>query len=90
MQLFIWLVTWNYVKLNVVFVAEAEICQLADIQENIQRMREGEVLDQQSLESRYASSALKTTELIYPPPVFEPKQQAPILEIKSSLLKLRN
>ena len=41
-----WLMDW-------LIYSEAEICQLADIQENIQRMREGEVLDHQSLESRY-------------------------------------
>jgi len=41
---------------NANHVLEAEICQLADIQENIQRMREGEVLDHQSLESRLSTS----------------------------------
>jgi len=41
---------------NANHVLEAEICQLADIQENIQRMRAGEVLDHQSLESRLSTS----------------------------------
>jgi hypothetical protein len=35
-------------------VLEAEICQLADIQDNIQRMREGDILEHQNIESRYA------------------------------------
>jgi hypothetical protein len=38
------------------FFAEAEICQLADIQENIQKMREGELGDRQRLEARLSSS----------------------------------
>ena len=41
-------------------VAEAEICQLADIQDSIQRMREGELgppgQDKQSVEARLSSS----------------------------------
>jgi len=41
---------------NANHVLEAEICQLADIQQNIQRMREGEVLDHQNLESRLSTS----------------------------------
>ena len=42
------------------FVAEAEICQLADIQDSIQRMREGDLCpplqDRQSVEARLSSS----------------------------------
>jgi hypothetical protein len=37
-------------------IAEAEICQLADIQENIQKMREGELGERQRLEARLSSS----------------------------------
>ena len=37
---------------------ESEICQLADIQDSIQRMREGELVvgDKQSVEARLSSS----------------------------------
>lgn len=42
------------------FIAEAEICQLADIQDSIQRMREGDLCpplqDRQSVEARLSSS----------------------------------
>merc|ERR1719234_2356813 len=43
---------------NANHVLESEICQLADIQESIQRMREGELVgvEKQAVESRLSSS----------------------------------
>ena len=49
-----------------IVVAEAEICQLADIQDSIQRMREGDLsahpgADKQSVEARLVLEILKTS-----------------------------
>ena len=50
----------NLTFLTLFFFAEAEICQLADIQDSIQRMREGDLCpplqDRQSVEARLSSS----------------------------------